>query len=162
MFNLLLIQDDNERFEKLQKIKFNKSCEYYNKIAELAANICNTPIGLITIVDKESQRFLGKFGVDYDRTSLNDSICKYTLSSEQHEHLILNNLMDIPELTDNKLIHNDPKIKFYCGIPFISSDNVNIGAICAIDIIPRELTDSQIKQLQLLTAILAKDLNSSQ
>lgn len=157
MWELLCIEDDLKRMELLQSVIFNDEPDF-DIAAELAASICNTPIAVVTFVKPTTQKFLGRFGTKLEGTPIRDSICKYTLVDLEKSPLILNNLSDISELRENALIHDFPYIQFYCGIPFSSKDDVNIGALCVIDTVPRQLSEQQIFQLKLLRNLIEKIL----
>jgi len=48
-----------------------------------------------------------------------------------------------PRFSSNPFVVSDPKVRFYAGAPYTSSDGHPLGTLCVIDIVPRELTPGQ-------------------
>ncbi|MEX2564583.1 MAG: response regulator, partial [Cyclobacteriaceae bacterium] len=51
----------------------------FDNLTELAAEICQTPIALFTLVDQKRQWFKSKVGLDFYETRREDSFCQYTI-----------------------------------------------------------------------------------
>jgi GAF domain-containing protein len=160
MYELLLLNEKEqiERLAKLYKIRWEYNTPFYDKIAKLAAHICQTPIGLLTHVLRDKQEFKGSFGVDCSETPIRDSVCQYTLCNKTDTPLIIPDLSTNRTFDNNSLVNNSPNIKFYCGFPIRTSDDVNVGALCVIDIVPRELNNEQFEHLRLLVDIVRRTL----
>ena len=58
-----------------------------------------------------------------------------------------------PRFSDNPLVTGEPRVRFYAGVPLRTSTGADLGTLCAIDHIERELTDEQIEQLTLLASV---------
>ena len=48
-----------------------------------------------------------------------------------------------PRFSSNPFVVSDPKIRFYAGAPFTSSDGHPLGTLCVVDVVPRALTPNQ-------------------
>ena len=100
-------------------------------LTALAAQICETPISLISLIDEERQWFKSRVGLTVPETSREISFCGHTIAGS--------GLMVIPDaaedarFADNPLVKGDPKIRFYAGVPLISHDGCALGALCVID-----------------------------
>ena len=46
-------------------------------------------------------------------------------------------------LSSNPFVMSDPKIRFYAGAPFTSSDGQALGTLCVVDTVPRQLSPHQ-------------------
>jgi PAS domain S-box-containing protein len=55
-------------------------------------------------------------------------------------------------------VASDPNIRFYAGVPLITHDNFALGTLCAIDTQTRNLTDTQIRQLETLSRLVINQL----
>lgn len=118
-------------------------------ITELASIICDTPISLITVLDNERQWFKSNKGLSVTETKIEDSFCQHTLH-KPNEVLIVKDTLKDQRFTNNKLVLDDPKIRFYAGAPLVTRKNNVLGTLCIIDSKPRDITQNQARALQIL------------
>ena len=117
-------------------------------LTSLAAQICDVPIALISLVDKERQWFKSKVGISLTETKRNLSFCSHALKDRR--------VLEIADATrderfaDNPLVTGQPHIRFYAGSPLITPDDQALGTLCVIDRVPRQLTKNQEQALQVL------------
>ena len=52
-----------------------------DELAEIASVICNTPMSLITMVDKERTWHKSKYGFDIKEVNRKDSFCQHALTN---------------------------------------------------------------------------------
>lgn len=121
----------------------------FDDLASLAAQICDTPIALISLVDAERQWFKSKLGLTISETHRNIAFCNHTIL--QKEPLIVEDARRDPRFANNVLVTGEPFIRFYAGAPLVTSDGLALGTLCAIDRVPRQLTEKQITALQVLS-----------
>lgn len=120
----------------------------FDELVQLAAEICETPIALISLVDENRQWFKAKVGIEVDQTERDSSICSHSILED--------GLLEIPDTrldertSDNPLCLDDPNIRFYAGVPVNSREGIPLGTLCVIDRKPRELTDVQRQTLHVL------------
>ena len=69
----------------------------------------------------------------------------------QSEPLIVSDALEDERFATNELVTSDPNIRFYAGAPLITPQGYPLGTLCAIDIVPRRLSNQQIKALQALS-----------
>ncbi|PZU91512.1 MAG: hypothetical protein DCE90_19565 [Pseudanabaena sp.] len=123
----------------------------YDDLTQLAADICGTPISLISLVDQDRQWFKSRVGLDATETPRDISFCGHAIADGE--------ILNIPDATqdvrfaDNPLVLQDPNIRFYLGVPLITPDLYPLGTLCVIDRQPRTLTPKQIQQLQALSRL---------
>jgi PAS domain S-box-containing protein len=118
-------------------------------IVNLAADICETPVALLTLLDADTQWFKMKKGVDLTQTPRQLSFCAHAI--EQEEMMIVPDLLQDNRFTSNPLVTNAPHIRFYAGTPLTTSEGYKIGALCVLDQQPKQLTDKQQKMLEILS-----------
>lgn len=146
-----MINCEEERLKEVSRFlefDFNRSSEFQD-IVELAAQICEKPVALITLLDEEFNWLKVRFGTDIEVMPRETSFCKYAIQQ--------NNLFIIPDAAKdsrfmgNPLVHSDPNLRFYAGVPLILNNNgLKIGTLCLFDRKPNMLTDIQQKILPIL------------
>ena len=122
--------------------------EEFDRITKLASIICEVPIALITLINKDRQWFKSKIGLDTTEMPRDISFCQYTINGES--------LLEIEDATkderflSNPLVTAQPNIRFYAGFPLIDPDGYALGSLCVIDREARKLTANQKLSLTLL------------
>ncbi|PZO38037.1 MAG: ATPase [Pseudanabaena frigida] len=128
----------------------------YDDLTQLAASICCTPIALISLIDRDRQWFKSKVGIEASETVRDISFCGHAVANEA--------MLNVPDVlkdsrfADNPLVVNEPNIRFYAGVPLRTSDNFTLGTLCVIDRHPRDLTPTQIQQLEALSRLVMSQL----
>jgi GAF domain-containing protein len=120
----------------------------FDALTNLASYICNTPIALISLIDTDRQWFKSNVGLGISQTDRNIAFCRYTILSEGV--LEITDTHQNPLVSTNPLVTGDPNIRFYAGAPLTTPDGYNLGSLCVIDTIPRQLTEQQKTALQTL------------
>jgi PAS domain S-box-containing protein len=120
----------------------------FDDIVKLAAQICDAPIALISLIDKRRQWFKAKHGTDLSETPLSMSICATALDKP--------GVVELPDTTadarsrDNPLVIGETHLRFYAGARIETPDGVPLGMLCVLDTKPRRLTETQRFALQVL------------
>jgi PAS domain S-box-containing protein len=158
----------NAPFPKNELERLTKLSEYeilntppeklFDDIVKLATIICGTPIGLATLIDKDKQWFKAKVGVPIEmvETDRSIAICSHTILN--NEPLVIPNLSEDVRFSNNPLVTGETNVRFYAGVPLTTEDGFNLGALCVIDQIPRQLTPEQVESLQYLAQQLVNQL----
>jgi diguanylate cyclase (GGDEF)-like protein/PAS domain S-box-containing protein len=116
----------------------------------LAAEICRTPISSFTLVDKERQWFKSSVGLTDKETPREFSFCSHAI--EQRDMFIVEDATLDARFVSNPLVTGEPHIRFYAGMPLEGSGGAMLGTLCVIDTVPRVISDSQRRALEVLAA----------
>jgi len=120
----------------------------FDEIVELASSLCNMPISLITLIDSNRQWFKASTGIDVTETSRDVSFCSHAILQDQ--------LFEVPDtmednrFSDNPFVINEPGIRFYAGMPLVTSSGSRLGTLCVLDKTPGHLTEKQKFGLKVL------------
>ncbi len=144
--------DEQARLRALQRYEIldTPSEQEYDDIALLAAQICDTPIATITLVDENRQWFKSKIGLELSETSRDVAFCTYAVMPNSQQTMVVRDTLKDERFAENPLVTGNPNIRFYAGAPLVTPDNHAIGTICVIDREPRDLSESQLQALQAL------------
>ena len=147
-----MITNEKERLKAVKRFdnynfNLNKGLE---DILTLAADICDTPVAFITLIDDNSQWFKVCKGMDVFQMPRESSFCSYTIMDSE--------VLVVPDPTLDErfknipLVAKQPHIRFYAGAPLAAENGQNIGTLCVYDRHSKQLSQSK----QHLLGILAK------
>lgn len=73
--------DETKRVEVLQQYQILDTPpeDLFDNLTRLASNICETPIALITFVDRERQWFKSRLGIEFSESPRDLSLCAHSL-----------------------------------------------------------------------------------
>ncbi|WP_266368944.1 GAF domain-containing sensor histidine kinase [Tellurirhabdus rosea] len=119
----------------------------YDAITRLASVICDTPVSLISLVDRDRQWFKSAHGLEIRELPRDVAFCAHAILEPDH-------LFEIPDARqddrffDNPLTTGPLQVEFYAGAPLLDSAGNALGSLCVIDHYPRKLTTTQQQALR--------------
>lgn len=149
---------EGERLEALyaQGILDTPEDEGFNHFVVVAAQLCNCPIALISLVDRDRQWFKAKVGVSICETTRDVSFCTHAVA--QGETLVVEDALRDERFRSNPLVLSAPHIRFYAGVPIRAKTGHPLGTLCVIDSAPRSLSAGQHEALSALALELEEQL----
>ncbi|MCO8275374.1 GAF domain-containing sensor histidine kinase [Actinoplanes sp. TRM 88003] len=121
--------------------------EDFDDIALLASQICGTPVGLVSLVDRDRQWLKAKVGTELVGMPRDLSFCAHTITSHD--------LLEVPDARQDDRFADNPGIeslgiRFYAGAPVVLDGTYAVGTVCVLDREPRVLTTAQRRALRSL------------
>lgn len=107
----------------------------FDNITRLAKHILGTSMSSIALIDKDRQWLKSSQGMGAQDTPRSISFCAHAISSP--EPLIVCDASQDERFRDNPLVLGEPHIRFYAGMPLVTTANANLGALCVLDSRPR-------------------------
>lgn len=132
------------------------AAEPFDKITSLVREILQVPIAAVSLVDRERQWFKSIQGLTVRQTPRTVSFCSHTIMDRA--------VMAIPDATtdsrfaENPLVTGEPNIRSYAGAPLCTPDGYNVGALCAIDTVPRNFSAEQLGILSSFASLVVGEL----
>ncbi|MGO4770828.1 ATP-binding protein [Flavobacterium sp. W22_SRS_FK3] len=131
----------------------------FDDATKLVSYICGVPIAHISFIDENRQWFKSEVGIGLSEIPREISFCQYTIMESK--------MVEIPDTLLNDRFKEDPnvtggfKVRFYAGIPLTTPDGYNIGTICAIDHVTKELNENQRNALSIIAKHVINQLELS-
>ncbi len=107
----------------------------FDDAVALVRILCDTPIALVSLVDRDRQWFKAASGVETCQTARDTSVCSLAITGDGL--LEITDLAADPRTCDMTLVREAPALRFYAGAPLVTSDGAPLGSLCAIDTKPR-------------------------
>src|SRR5579875_1938250 len=120
----------------------------FDDLAVLAAQLCDAPYSLITLMERDRQWFKSAVGLDFCEAERELTFCAHVLRG--------GTILEVPDarldprFATNPFVLDNPNVRFYIGVPLTTEDGLILGTLCVLDTVPRRVTERQRAQLQML------------
>lgn len=120
----------------------------FDDIAELASEICGTPIAVVNLIGAGRQFFKAEVGLGVRETPLETSFCGHAIL--QDDFMLVPDATQDPRFVGNPLVTGDPGLRFYAGALLKTEEGLPLGTLCVLDFKIHTLSDWQIDALKRL------------
>ena len=121
-------------------------------ITAFAAQLCDMPTAMVSLVEAEHHHFLAPFGVEVVRVPRADGFCQHAM--ELSAVMEVEDALLDPRFADHPMVVGDPNIRFYAGAALVSDEGAQLGALCLLSPVARPGGLSKLQQAGL--AVLAR------
>ncbi len=129
----------------------------FDRITRLASVMLGMPIAIVTIVDHDRIWFKSAEGLSgVEQIDREPGLCASAILG--HEAWVVEDAGIDPRALANPLVAGEFGLRSYAGSPLETHDGYNLGTLCVIDRVPRELSPEQIAVLDDLAALVVDAL----
>jgi GAF domain-containing protein len=122
-------------------------------IVMIASHILESPVSLITLMDKDVQWIITNYGIEIDTMPRETSFCTHAILGD--EVMVVHDALEDRRFKEAPLVKHAPNVRFYAGVPLKSSDGLNVGTLCVFDNKPKYPSEAQLACLNALTQQVA-------
>lgn len=130
----------------------------FDRITDLASELFDAPIALISLIDTDRQWFKASCGLEVPELPRDLAFCAYTILEDR--------VLCVPDTTqderfkDNPFVTGEMGIKFYCGAPLLAQSGHRMGSLCIVDTKTRhDFGKKQQQRLADLAAIVVDQMD---
>eukprot|EP00933_Yihiella_yeosuensis_P071847 TRINITY_DN8008_c0_g1_i4.p1 TRINITY_DN8008_c0_g1~~TRINITY_DN8008_c0_g1_i4.p1 ORF type:complete len:455 (-),score=72.52 TRINITY_DN8008_c0_g1_i4:952-2283(-) len=138
----------------------------YDAVTQVICAILDIPIVLVSSGTDEHQWFKSALGPDDEAPPQESSFLYFTLKPDSPsatlEPLIAEDAKIDARFCVNPLVTGEPWVRFYAGLPLVSSQGVRMGALCCMDTRPRKLTEAELQLITNFRQITAQAMEKKQ
>jgi len=122
----------------------------FDAVVALAAEICETPIAVVSFIGETEMWLRASHGYrDWSTSPREQSFCAHNLQGS--DLLVVPDAAADPRFAQNPFVTGAPNIRFYASAPIITRTGETLGALCVIDRVPRQLAERQLAALSVLS-----------
>lgn len=121
----------------------------FDQIVTLAAEICGTPMALVSLLDADRQWFKARVGIDVAETPRSVSFCQHAIAGPDDVIEVPDTHLD-KRFSANPLVTGDPRVRFYAATVLRDRQGRGLGTLCVLDRVPRHLSPAQLDALAIL------------
>jgi len=115
----------------------------------LATNL-DVPMAMVNLLDEDRDWFKASVGLPLSESPVNTSFCEAFFKTSDAV-IIVEDTITAPGLATHPLVVGPPFIRFYAAARLAVAGHT-LGTLCAYDVRPRTISETQIEQLQTLAA----------
>ncbi|MEN1939821.1 sensor domain-containing diguanylate cyclase [Luteimonas sp. MJ246] len=141
--------DEADRLAELERydILDTPPEQAFDDLVAIAAAVCDTPVAMVTLIDRDRQWIKAAFGMNPAECRREDSFCTYAMLMP-HELLVVPDTFQDPRFRASPWVLEPPEVRFYAGAPLVTPAGHGLGALCVVDHRPRELASGQLRALE--------------
>jgi signal transduction histidine kinase len=129
----------------------------FERLTAIAARHFRVPIAIISVVDEDRIWFKSVRGLSgVSEIGREPGLCASAIL--QDDVWVVERADVDPRTLANPLVAGELGLRFYAGAPLKTSDGFNLGTICVIDHVPREITPEETETLTDLAGIVVDEL----
>jgi formate hydrogenlyase transcriptional activator len=150
--------DDPKRLDALRAYEILDTLPEpaFDRLAKLAAQICGTPYAAITFIDRERPFYKSKIGFTNGDAPDQPGFCSQAV--RESDLFIVPDATRDERFSTNQLVTGAAQVRFYAGMPLMTTEGYALGTLCVLDRTARQLTKEQGDALRVLGSEVVTEL----
>lgn len=123
-----------------------ESDQAFDDLVAIAAAVCDTPIAQVNLVGHDRQWTKAAVGMEPVDCLRSDAFCAHAILVPD-QPLVVPDTREDPRFAGNRWVTGPPGVRFYAGAPLVTPAGHALGALCVIDMRPRQLPPDRLHAL---------------
>ncbi len=132
----------------------------FDHITNAVRAALDVPVAAISLVDGDRLWLKSKTGVRPSELPRNTTFCNHTI--KDCDPMIVENALQDERFKDQPSVIGEPYTRSYIGVPLTTPDGHNIGALCAMDFVPRKFSPQKVELVKRLAELVIHELELRQ
>lgn len=148
--------DEQDRLQFLRRndLANNERERRFDLVTRHLTRVTDFPVSLLTFIDRDTQWIKSSSGLEIGSTPREEAFCNYTIA--QGGAFVVANAASDQRFAHFLSVANSPSVRCYAGYPVVTSDGINVGALCLIDNRVRAVSKQVLDQLAGMADIVAE------
>ncbi|WP_194973081.1 GAF domain-containing sensor histidine kinase [Aquiflexum lacus] len=121
---------------------------HFKDLTKLAAKIAGTEISLINLIDSFTQWSVAGYGFPAVQMDREETVCQYTILGDSPFEV--RDLSDDVRFKEKTFVKEEPKLRYYWGIPLATPNGHNLGALCVLDKKMKTISPEKVEMLRII------------
>lgn len=153
--------EEQQRLDTLRALQMlvTSADERFDRITHVAAKLFRVPIALVSMLDDERQRFRSRHDLHTSESPDAMAFCIHALPNAGP--LVVPDTLQDPRFADHPVVLGAPHVRFYAGHPVRSPEGHALGALCIVDVKPRDPAGIELDSLRHLAEMVEEEIRKS-
>ncbi|EIZ79990.1 GAF sensor-containing diguanylate cyclase [Novosphingobium sp. Rr 2-17] len=158
MFSEATLLDEPGRLAALHRLAIldTETEGPFEHVVNLVRKVLGVPMCAVSLLDKERQWYKAQAGLGFSETPRDTSFCTHTI--KQRTAFAIPDATKDARFADNATFTGDMNVRSYLGIPLVTADGYNVGALCALDTRVREFSQREVDILENFARIIVTEM----
>ncbi|WP_372706276.1 PAS domain-containing protein [Brevundimonas sp.] len=110
----------------------------FDRVTALVCAALEVPFGLLSVLEDDKALFRAVVGLDQKSVPRDVSVSARLVAMGPDATLVIPDALDDPELRNHPMVTDGPRIRFFAGATICDASGTPVGAVGAMDVVPRE------------------------
>jgi len=156
---MIRAEHDQARIDELQRLRImgTEPEPLFDEIARAAGLIFDAPFSSVSFVGGRGEWFKARVGLELPPGGRAEAMCSPVVEGTA--------TLIVPDTRRDSRFCHRPQVlrngvRFYCGAPIVTRNNITIGAVCVKDTREREVLSWQTSSLEAMARVVAEALEA--